>query len=272
MDLSVQAPASAPREEPVADAPASAATSAPSSESSTQNDWTSLLNAPDARAKITEILSADDGFKSEVTKTIRRTDIDRRARELAATQVQEVEGRYKTDLDTLRSELETLRQEREAAKLELMTDEEKEAYTAKKEAETWKSKATNYEQVFQRLEEINARQSVESAVRSQLGFEEDDLKSLAEETNPQKYLFGLLEVAKAKREKMEKTFEERLKSIESKVSATERVETGASVVAATATGNSSGGDISRSQAESAYLSGEIPYEKFAELARKNSWN
>ena len=195
-----------------------------------------------------EILNSNKQFATEVTKTIRTTDIERRARELAA-------NLSNNEISTLRTQLTVLQQrdaERAAREEEslkaTMTDTEWANYKQKQELDALKADRDRLAGHVNLIQERTAKQKYIDNL-AELGLSaNEDREALDKASNPEEFLLTAVDRAMAK----VKAKEQELETFSARLAALERTMTGGTTLAASSQG-SAGGDMSFKDLQKAFV-------------------
>lgn len=221
---------------------------APSDEVTQAREVFTKLSGNLKPAEIAEILGSNKDYVSEVTKTIRNADIERKARELATSS-------QSAELQTMRAQLEVLQRtateqaaREEEAKRATMTDEEWQSYQVSKEVERLRTENQRLSSTVNQVRDAGAKEAYIENLAS-LGLNDpEDISALRKAANPEQFLLTAVDRAMAK----VKSRGEAVDTLEARMAALERSLSGGSTVAAT-TKSSAGGDMSYADLQKAFV-------------------
>jgi hypothetical protein len=200
---------------------------------------------PDIPAdKLAAYLERNPDLKKAALRDVRQRDIDKRAEEKA---VEKAKAAYERSAQ-LEEALSRMVAEREQDRLSRMTDDEKSTYLGSMENQALKARLARFETMYVQTEEERARDAIIEAKADEWGLSDDDQADLRKITNSSEFMAEAMRRA-ANRVKSER---ESRKTLEERLAAIERVQSGSSTYAAIA-GNVSGGDMSQAQLEDSYL-------------------
>lgn len=210
------------------------------------------------RKALLELLSQDEDFKKEASKTVRQRDVETRAetraRELAAVETAAI----RKELDLTRGQFNQLLAEIRAAQIEAMPEDKRPAELAKDELTSAKTELLGLKAELSKEREGKHRDALLQRAQTDWGLLEEDVEKLSKIESPAKFVdFALTRSAERIKELLKE-----LETYRSKEEAAERVKSGQSAFAATAQ-SASGGEMSDEELTRQWLESDEP-QKYAD--------
>ena len=208
-------------------------------------EWDSIFDRADAKEKVQEYLAKDPDFKANVSKSVRQRDIEDRA----AVKASEMAKSATAELEVVRAELAKINAAREMEAMSTMTDDEQKIYKVARAWEQERKQRESVEQELSRYREDDALTKVKKFAQEKWGLDSEDVERF-NGIDPNKLIPHVLEEAGRKISESRSA----MKTLEDRLAALERQNSGVSVTAAASGSQPGGGNMSDDQITDLYLS------------------